>query len=395
LSGAGDLRSALVETLLGRSGVDAASQVEPWLGDRAGAALLVNDGDLVPVLALQTSDPAVARTQLARLLPGQGIAVVGDYVLVAPTQQLADLSARAGEARPLSEDPTFAQAFDGLGEGVASVFADGRRLAGVTGPSGRTPLLLGSAGGLERLGATGLVAGVVKFGPDNVDLVAHVAGSAQSAPSSGADLVTGLPDSTVLALGSAGGAEQLHAQVTQLLHALTQATGQNAAAQLRSRYGLRLPQDLETLLGSQRVLAISGRPSALGLPDAGFRSVTDPEAAADLAGRLGPLVQRVTGGFGLVTVPTNDGLVVATSPEYASQLQRSDGSLGRSSAFRAAVPGAEQATAVGYVDLRAARSLIEPLAPGGQIPSIPFRALGFSLSTSGAQQQLQVRLTLD
>jgi hypothetical protein len=395
-----DLRTTLVDALFGRSGIDPATQIDPWLGDRAGIALVRQGDNLDVVGVLQTTDTKQATSSLNTLLAGQsdgttvGFAVSGDYVVVARSAADAQRIVDAGAQHPLSADPTFTSALDGFGDGVASFYVDGGAAKGVSSVQGQ-PVPTQQ---LSQLTSLGLAAGIVRFDPDAVELLARSSGGTTKAVADRATtLVTSLPDTTIFALGSASDRASVAEGLDRLLRQVDAAAGMDTAAMVQRRFGVRLPQDAVTLLGDDRVVAVDGgsAAAATGMPSIGYRSVTDPAAAAELVRRLDPLVQQLTGGLGLVARPTADGLVVATTPQYAAALAAGDGGLGATSVFRDAVPDAGQAAAIGYLDLNRLAALMHVLSGDADTAALdPLSAVGLSVTVDGATTSYRLRVTL-
>jgi hypothetical protein len=134
--GGDDPRKALVTALQkdepDLSKIDYARDVEPWLGDRVGLAVLPADGggDPVGALAVQVKDEAAARAGIAKMGLGGGkggLAFREGYAVIAMSQKLADEYVKAA---PLSGEPRFAADLDALGEqGVLSFWMDVEKVA--------------------------------------------------------------------------------------------------------------------------------------------------------------------------------------------------------------------------------------------------------------------------
>ena len=124
-----------------------------------------------------------------------------------------------------------------------------------------------------------------------------------------------------------------------------------------AKYNVQLPEDIVTLLGDDAVIAVDGDDLATS-PGLGYRSVTDPAAAADLADRLQTLLDEVTGGFGASVRATDDGLVIASTPEYADVLVEGPGGLLDDPRAQEALVDVESASyVVGSIWTQPARSL--------------------------------------
>jgi hypothetical protein len=398
-----DLRELVVRTALGGTPlVDA--DLEQWMGDRLGVALVPDDtpdgvsGGVTAVLALQVSDADGAVDDLVRLLGPDRVAVSGDYVVVTGvggvTEDLAALSSQeagrstaptardvvaAAEGEALGDSETFTDAFSHLEDGFATLYVDGDALADL----GRTP---GSGPGAEgALGAAavgGRSAAVLRAEPNAVELTGW---STTPLPGDGrtATLATGLPEQTVIALEGTGGAELVAERWQQLVGSVPARTGgtelDRRLAQVEAQLGIALPEDLQTIAGLDAVVAVDGSSMLTGVPGAGVRSVTDAAAATDLAGRLQQSLAELTGGLGIVAASTDDGLVVATSADYAQVLSAGDGGLGGSARFVEALPDAADARYLAWVDLAALSGPLLLAAPESAATLAPLDSLGVTV----------------
>lgn len=379
-SGAADLRRVVFD--LARLGgqlanVDYATDVAPWLGQRGALALLPPraGNDPIPVLALAVTDAQAATESLTRIRdrpPGAGADagsgssgpaqgpfgfVVGDhYVLIAPTQTDArDAASAAGQA-PLAQDGRYRADVDALGRtGVAGTWLD---LAGLGELAARSTSGLAAS---AAHAAQGSLAAVLRLDGTTVELAGRVF-DVKAASTTGAvvdaagtrDLLTTLPASTAIALAVRSADTFVSAALDQLAAAGSGAgtVAGDPLSALGRQFGLRLSEDAATVVGKDLVVAAD----AEGLRDApavGARVRTDPVAASAVLMRV-QLALSVRAGK-LVLLPydeTDDGYVVASTPAYLARLRRA-GTLGDSARFTEAVPGAEDAVAVGYVDVGA------------------------------------------
>ncbi len=182
-------------------------------------------------------------------------------------------------------------------------------------------------------------------------------------------MVQDLPASAVLALSVTGLGDGLATLYDRTAGGAAEAAGLTEAAE---QHGLSLPQDLRVLLGDETMLAV------FGSQDVALRSRGDGDEAYALAQRLAQAVEDNGGP------PTGDrlrdldaGLAVGTSPGALDRVMATAGRLGDSDRFQLAVPEADDAGVVLYVDVARAlelgaadgdlvdRSAVEPLdAPG-------------------------------
>jgi len=155
-------------------------------------------------------------------------------------------------------------------------------------------------------------------------------------------LAHGLPEDTLAVLSASGVGERAVQAWEEL-----ERTGALEGAGIPPELGLDLPDDLRTLLGTDLAVAAFGD---LERPQFGARVVTDdPEGAARL---LDVVIDDPQLGLPAV-YDTVDGGYVVGSDDAALDLLSGNGGLGDTPAFRSAVADAEEASAIGYVDLAA------------------------------------------
>lgn len=126
-----DLLSELFE---GVQGVDYDEDVKPWVGDRAGVALLPDSGDEGEdpdaLVAVAYRDEAAAKQSLPDLVKAGGgelnhfaFSAAGDYVILGETQEAVDAAAE-GKAS-LGNDARYRKAVDALGgDQILTAWAD-------------------------------------------------------------------------------------------------------------------------------------------------------------------------------------------------------------------------------------------------------------------------------
>jgi hypothetical protein len=159
-----------------------------------------------------------------------------------------------------------------------------------------------------------------------------------------------LPASTVAALGISDGDKLVPKAWESMRKALGDEAGQldQSAALLRSEFGIAIPDDIATLLGSNALLAVdSGQGSSriqggarISTDISGAQAVLDKlEAAAQSSGGDVPVVRREAGG----------DLIVASTQGEASRLAAA-GDLGSNADFRDALPDLASADVAIWVD---------------------------------------------
>lgn len=151
--------------------------------------------------------------------------------------------------------------------------------------------------------------------------------------------------------------------------------------------GLSLPGDLRTLLGEETVAAVLGEESFA------LRARTrDVDAAYRTA-------ETIVGTIGTEDVSSllrrlDDGIAVGTDPEALDAVSGRDGGLGRSEAFTKAVPDAEQAGLLLYVDVAQARRLTGESVGKGEADLARLQSVGLTSSGDLKDGTFRLRVTV-
>ena len=418
-----DLRALAVDWLVQGSGLERAN-VEAWVGDRAGFGLSWDSAaeDLTPVAAVQVTDEGAALADLGRVLDAAQIATVDGYVVVTgdlwkdfdaldvldgvvgaelPGSQTAAEVVAAGEAAPLAQSPAFSSVFDRLDDGVLTAYLDGVSLAAageqIAGSLGAVGPEISDA--FIDIAEAGQAGAVLRAEPNALELLAWTSVTPPG-QSSAASLVTSLPASTLFAVELTGGTT-LVADQWELAVARLQQQGRSAKVidrklvDLESQYGISLPTDLETLLGEDVVVAVDGDGLLTGIPGIGLLSVTDPVAGAELATQIEDRLATLTGGFGVTANGTADGLVIASSDDYADQLASGAGGLGTEPTFTDALPDAASATNLVWVDFSGVKGFVTLAAPESARVIDPLEAFGLTVSPDAGGSLTRARLVFD
>ncbi len=382
---------------LTRSSSDAPawSEVQAWLGKRAGLAELPPSGadpKPVTVVAVQVTDAARAKATLTRA-SGTFVAVDGDWVIVSDTQAHADSALAAATSSPLSAATTFRADMQSLGEaGIVALWADGSRTAALL---PHLPSAVGGPAGLVTGGLspaslpTGHGAVTLRFDGATLELAGSVHGlGATARPATGQAAVLAPADAAAV-VSVAGLGDLVAKNWPQTLKAAGD-QGSEAITRIEAQTGLRLPQDLTTLLGTQFTLAL--RPQD-GQPNPAVRAVTDKDPSEALT-RLVTALSSSQQAPPLVTRRTADGYVLALTDPAATAMTTAGG-LSAAPEFVAAVPKAGQASAIAYLDVaRLVEAFGAGLSADDRAMVAPLAALGLSGTADGTDgSSFTVRLT--
>jgi hypothetical protein len=296
-----------------------------------------------------------------------------DYALLAKNP--ADVQ-RASEAvktkGALSADKTFASDMSALDSGVAAFWLNTGSLSRILSP---TLAVTGSEGALKAAGRTTYV---LRFdGPDVLELVGKVSGATSAPFSLGA--VQGmdtLPSSTVAAFGLADGRKAIGPAFDSVRRTVDRTQGKGSydrlVAQLEAQYAIRLPDDLQTLLGTNLVAALDRSGLAQGQVSVAARVSTDGARAVAVLDKL-TASQPVVVAYRRVP----DGYVIGSDQRALGRIG-GGGSLGSDDRFTKALPDLKGSSVAVYVDLAA---LVDALAPSNaQSELAPLDAVGVTAS---------------
>jgi hypothetical protein len=406
--------------------LDFEHDVKPWLGKRAAlAAVDLGESHPSPVIALQISDQERAKKgfqALADCTDAQdlGFVVGGDYLVASDSTAHAQAVLDRGRDKPLADDATYRKWTGATGDaGVMSFYvgasaaqygerllddldnnlfsSNGGGFSFADGGVSSSEPLAGARSALKDFRGLG---GTVRFGGGGMEL--SVAGGGLTklrGMSAVGPAMDDLPSDTAVALGFGGG-QDFARQLLDLF-------GSVAGAQ--DQTGLDLPDDLQTLLGNAVTLSLGGdAPHSLA-------DLSGPEALpAGLvlhgdAEKIRAVIAKVEDHLGLhladvpIAVQDSGDRVALSTGGYGDELLKA-GKLGTRAGFRDAVPQAEKAVAVLYVDFDSPwRDAVarELTSEGGRSAAEfdentkPLRSLGLSSWQDGDAFHALLKVTTD
>jgi hypothetical protein len=303
---------------------DFEDEVEPWLGDKIALSAVEGEDEPEPFAVLEVTDSDAATEAIDKLFScgngeaeEHGTAMVGDFMVVAPTGEVADQVAADAEESPLADDETFQARMSDAGDagimtGYLAPAAVDLMLEEAEGGGG-DPTSDASPGafptdepgfegtedmeGMESTDEFGETEGMDDFaaeepmGPDAGmvppvgDEQVEVAreyfedfeGAAMQLRFAGEGLelemvaagikgmedyeagTTGmgdLPDSTAIAFGMAAGPEVVDAMEDAIKGQMSDEEYESQVEQMEQETGLDLPEDVKTLLGEGLSVAV-------------------------------------------------------------------------------------------------------------------------------------------
>jgi hypothetical protein len=404
--GSSDWRKAIFDALSADdslpSGVDFDHDVKPWLGKRAAIAVLptLHDGSPEVLLVLQSSNDAKARAGIARFGSDNGVSFSHGYAVVGETQQIADQAVADAKAANLAGSARYSSDMKQLGSlGVSAGWADVDAVA----------KLAGNASPLSVTAPRGRFAYTVRLTAHSADLIGKFYGGfGAGVPANQPDL-GGLPVSTAMAVGMATNPAALDRAWQSYENALGQLgepyndPGQSGLApdplamidSLQQQFGIQLPADLETLVGTGVTAAVASDGLNGDMPKFVLQSRTDPAAATGVMDHIRQAVQAQGSDFQIQYRATSNGLIVGDDPGYLAAVSSSSGpKLSGLAAFRQALPDRAGAQYTAFVNLDAIASSMRADGAGqSDLQAISaFSAAGLTVRISGNTANLHVRL---
>jgi hypothetical protein len=366
--------------------------VEPWLGDRVGAAIRPGGTSDRPnlAIAIQVKDETVAKDALTRLFACDkgsktDVRTKDGYAIVTPGGT-GDATLAAVDKGALSANANFTGDMGALGEqGIVSAWFD------MTTGFKELPKLAGSGSGMDAAAmasAKGRFAAALRFDADYVELAGVVRGGdpKTSVKGDGSELAN-LPANTMAAVHVSGADQMLGAAWPQLekqINDLAAADGQDdVIATIEDQLDVKLPDDLKVLLGRSFTVAMPDQDLKGDSLTVGAKVVSsDAKRADEIIDRL---MQASGADSGVLTHKVEgDKVYVATTPDYADDL-KSGGKLGDSDAFKLAVGDVTSSNSAVFVDLDKLEKVYLGQVKGNDKTFLEsLRAVGVNASTTGS-----------
>lgn len=372
----GEWREYVWENLTEDGGVpadlDYAEDIEPWLGDRVGLAV-VPDGDNEPLMAVavQVKDGQKALATLDKIKAANegkeadeqfGYYLDGDYVVLAKADQVDAVKTAADKGR-LQDLEVYQSDTKDLGStGIASYWADLKQMAQID-PNAYADASLGGVEGIadtigaEKALATGRSAGTLRLTPGAVEVFGisrGMEGITMPTSKDSAHLVNQLPAETVAAFSVENGAEWV--QMLWDFYGKQNPEGLQSTVDDASEQGVTLPGDLKALLGTSMSLSagpglveafssMSGTDTSMPALPIAYRVQTDPEQVNTFLESVGlpptTLAQRTDNGV----------LTLGLHQPYVDGVAAPEGTLGDDAVYQASVADSEKADFVFFVNV--------------------------------------------
>lgn len=413
-----DIREAFFDEITagspGLSGIDYENDIDPWLGDRLGVGVIPDPDstEAIVAVALQVTDEDAADESIERLVSELGGAgsidwfFHGDYAVFTEGPYAATVEAMVNEGT-LADTDNFQSDHEQLGDqGVASFWADLDAIGEAAGLDNAAsdisqdyPGATGMAGlltGSDELNS-GRLAAAVRLGDNHIEIhgVAHGHEEAIQGGDS-PQVILDLPEDTFAALGVEHGDQWVDVFWTTFNEAAPDELAQ--IQQEAQADGIELPGDAKAIAGQSAAVAVG--PSIIDY----FYGTTDqPDVAVKVStegiDRVDEIMSTVIAeemgaGSEFPYVVDGDTYTAGSNQAYVDAVS-SGGSLGDSDLFRNAVPNADGADLIGYVDITALHDTArEHLSHDPDFLDIVTNmgALGFSAESNGTESEFTIRL---
>lgn len=283
------------------------------------------------------------------------------YMLV--TSQPDEQTVRAALDRgTLSSKSEFTEDMKAVGEpGVISAWVDQARFIDAAAKS--SPTNAANAAAAQELGRlAGRQAIAVRFQADFIEADSFSRGNPLDLPQTPARDLGNLPANTAAVVSFTDGDVAVPKIWNSFLNLMKQ-SGQNVdqqIAQLEQQIGLKLPDDLATVLGKQFDVVMSEPTTGGGdqVPKIAVRMTTDTAKAESIINTVKGLLNRSGQSAPNLPQATQDGrVIIATDQGYLNELGNGTSGLSGQPWVSAALPDLDRATSVVYADL----DKLEPL----------------------------------
>ena len=364
------------------------TEVEAWLGNQAVAAVVPSAADPAKpaaVVVVAVSDEAAARTSLAKV-KDLGVAVGDGWAYLSENAAQSDAVLAGARAKPLSDDATFNDDLDAIGErGITTAWLDGGKVSPFLDKL-PTSTFNGADPALFKTTAHGAL--TLRFSGASVELTGKFSDLKSPKMPSTTPGVERLPAGTLAAFGTVGLGDQITSTWNRL-RSMTEEMGGSKLNDLETQTGLRFPGDLAVLLGDSTTMSV-GAPAS------------DEDVAVALRvrtkGNYRSILSKIMNGESGQDLPfvrkdLADGYILASSQQQADAVASGSG-LNQSKRFTNAVPDADGATSIAYADIAGlVKAYGSKMSADNRKNLEPFDAVGLSVKAEDTHVTFRLRLT--
>ncbi|MGL5858243.1 MAG: DUF3352 domain-containing protein [Angustibacter sp.] len=368
---------------------DYATDVKPWLGDRAGLAVLPpaqSGEDPKPMVVLSIKDRDQAEAGIQKITKGDGACeLTEDFAVCGADATTAKQAVQDAENASLADAANYSDDMSALGDqGIARAWVDLARL--------RTALPSGLGGGVSAASIDqlkGRVAVTLRFDGPTLEMAGSTSGVPGDSTVGGPVDVGSLPSDAVAAvsLGVAdGGVKKAYDELTKSLRDAGAGDQVDQQVQaLENQLGIAIPGDIAAAIGKRISLVVGADAST---PQVALRMSGDKAAVDRIAGAL-------SGQLEVGQAQAGSDTVLATDQSFADAVAKGSG-LGGQELFTKAVPDAGDSQVVAFVDVSKVMSAFGDqfgLTSEQRAVVDTFTAVGMSARQDGDRSAFSIRLT--
>ncbi|HEX7104926.1 MAG TPA: DUF3352 domain-containing protein [Acidothermaceae bacterium] len=380
--------------------------VKPWLGDRVAIAVYPDDAGKANVVGIvAVKDAGKARAGIEKIKADSasnadvGYSIQGGYAIVGKDQTSVDAAVAAARASNITANHNFTADLGHLkGDRVVTAWWDlgatVKVLSTSLPPEARGLLGSGALTGLPDLNDLGRVVMGVRVQPSYVEAEGRLLGSKTDKASKAlADgdargTLADLPGGSVMGVALANPGQLIKSELATLSGGLLGASLQGELDQAGAQLGIKLPDDVENLLGSGVAAGIDRIPADdPNLDNAFFTLLTHPDnpaSALHTAKVLAALIES-DGGVTLETKTQGSSVVITNDDQPGA------GQLGDDAPFKNALSGVpDKSVVAGYVNLGALAGASPDAPPAAK----HLDALGFYVGADATSPVFGAKLTV-
>ena len=382
------------------------TDIKPWLGDRLAIAAYPDAaGKPTAIGIIEVKDAGKARAGIEKIKASSGAdastgySIQGDFLIVGQDQASVDAAVAAARKSNITSNPNFSSDLATLkGDRVVSAWWDlaatVKSMSASLPPQAQGLLASGSLTGLPSTNDLGRVVMGVRVQPSYVELEGRVLGSkttdASKALANGDALGTlgDLPGGSVMGVALANPEQLIKTELSTLDKGLLGANLQTQLDQAGAQLGVKLPGDLENLLGSGVAIGLDSVPANdPNFSQALFTLLSHPDdvnSALHTAKVLASLLSSQ--GDVSVTAAAQGSSVVMTNDDKPGS-----GKLADDATFKNALSVAPAKSVVaGYVNIGA----LAAASPNAPAAAKHLDGLGFYIGTDSSSPVFGAKLTI-
>lgn len=381
------------------------TDIKPWLGDRLAIAAYPDAlGKPAVVGIIELKDAAKARAGIEKIKASSGAnatvgySIQGDYAIVGQDQPTVDAAVAAARQSNITSNHNFSGDLTHLkGDRVVTAWWDlgGAVKAFSTSlpPQAQGLLSSGALTGLPDMSKLGRVVLGVRVQPSDVELEGRVLGSdtksaAAFANGSARGTLGDLPGGTVMGAALANPEQLIKTELATLGSGLLGAGLQTELDQAGAQLGIKLPGDVENLLGSGVAIGLDSVSADDPNLDHGlFTLLSHPDDVTSALRTAKILAGLMSAQANLsVTAAAHGSTVVITNDDKPGA-----GKLADDASFKNAMSDApDKSVVAGYINI-GALAAAAPDAPGA---AKHLDGLGFYIGTDSSSPVFGAKLTI-